>query len=52
LICASGRLASLVCVARIELIPERRGDGTVVLRAVVLGPLERARRLLRRLTRR
>lgn len=39
-------------VKRIELIPERRDDGTVVLRAVVLGPLERARRLLRRLAQR
>jgi hypothetical protein len=33
---------------RLELIPERRADGTIVLRAVVLGPLERLRRLLRR----
>jgi hypothetical protein len=36
---------------RLELIPERRADGTIVLRAVVLGPLERLRRILRRLTR-
>jgi hypothetical protein len=36
---------------RLELIPERRADGTIVLRAVVLGPLERLRRLLRRRTR-
>jgi hypothetical protein len=35
-------------MTRIELIPERRADGTVVLRAVVLGPLERLRRFLRR----
>jgi hypothetical protein len=34
---------------RIELIPERRADGTIVLRAAALGPLERLRRLLRRL---
>jgi hypothetical protein len=33
---------------RLELVPERRADGTVVLRAVVVGPLERLRRLLRR----
>jgi hypothetical protein len=38
-------------MTRIELIPERRGDGTVVLRAVLVGPLERLRRLLARLTR-
>jgi len=37
-------------VNRVELIPERRADGTIVLRAVVLGPVERFRRLLRRLT--
>jgi hypothetical protein len=36
---------------RLELVPERRADGTVVLRAVVVGPLERLRRLLRRRTR-
>ena len=37
-------------MSRIELIPERRADGTVVLRAVLLGRAERLRRLLRRLT--
>jgi len=36
------------CVNRVELHPERREDGTVVLRAVVLGPLELLRRLLLR----
>jgi len=36
-------------MAHIDLIPERRSDGTVVLRAVVLGPVERLRRLMRRL---
>jgi hypothetical protein len=36
---------------RLELIPERTGDGTVVIRAVVHGPFERLRRLLQRLTR-
>jgi hypothetical protein len=36
-------------VNRIELVPERRSDGTLVLRAVALGPVERLRRLLRRL---
>jgi hypothetical protein len=35
-------------MARIELIPERRPDGTIVLRAAVRGPLERFRRLVRR----
>jgi len=48
LICASGWPASLVDVTRLELLPERRPDGTVVLRAIVLGPVERVRRLLRR----
>jgi hypothetical protein len=33
-------------VKHIDLIPERRPDGTVVLRAVLLGPVERLRRLL------
>jgi hypothetical protein len=37
---------------RIELIPEPQPDGTIVLRAAVLGPLERLRRALRRLGRR
>jgi hypothetical protein len=50
LICASGSSASLERVNRVELIAERRPDGTVVLRAVVLGPVERLRRLLRGLT--
>jgi hypothetical protein len=36
-------------MAQIEFIPERTPDGTVVLRGVVLGPLERFRRFLRRL---
>jgi hypothetical protein len=36
---------------RYELVPERTADGTVVLHAVALGPLERLRRLLQRLTR-
>ena len=36
-------------MAHIDLIPERRTDGTIVLRAVVLGPAERLRRLVRRL---
>jgi hypothetical protein len=31
---------------RIDLIPERKPDGTIVLRAVVIGPVERLRRLL------
>ena len=36
-------------MAQIELIPQRTPDGTVVLRGVVLAPLERFRRFLRRL---
>jgi len=47
----SCRAASLVRVTRIELVPETRSDGTVVLRAVALGPVERLRRLLRELAR-
>ena len=35
-------------VYRVEFLPERRPDGTIVLRAVILGPLERLRRLLAR----
>jgi hypothetical protein len=35
-------------MTRIEFIQERRPDGTVVLRAVALGPVARLRRLLRR----
>lgn len=38
-------------MTQIELIPERRSDGTIVLRAVVLGPLDRLRRLLRHVVR-
>jgi hypothetical protein len=37
-----------VRVTRVEFLPERRPDGTIVLRAVLLGPLERLRRLLNR----
>jgi hypothetical protein len=36
-------------MTRLELIPERRSDGTVVLRAVERGPLERLKRFVRRL---
>ncbi|MGI8781996.1 MAG: hypothetical protein ACR2L8_17840 [Solirubrobacteraceae bacterium] len=36
-------------MTHIELIPERRADGTVVLRAVAVPPLERLRRFLRRI---
>jgi hypothetical protein len=36
-------------MARIELIPERTADGTVILRAVVRGPVARLRELVRRL---
>jgi hypothetical protein len=52
LISASGFAATLHAMTRIEFIQERRPDGSVVLRAVVLGPVEQLRRLLRRLTRR
>jgi hypothetical protein len=36
-------------MAHIELIPERRPNGTIVLRAVAIGPIERLRRWLRQL---
>jgi hypothetical protein len=36
-------------MARLELIPERRSDGSIVLRVVERGPLERLKRLVRRL---
>jgi hypothetical protein len=39
-------------MTRLELIPERRSDGTIVLRAVERSPLERLRRLVRDLLRR
>jgi hypothetical protein len=52
LILASASPATLVAMAKIELIPEIRPDGTIVLRAVALGPAERLRRLIRRLRRR
>ncbi len=38
-------------MTRFELIPSRTPDGTIVLRAVAVGPAERVRRFLRRLTR-
>jgi hypothetical protein len=48
LIWCSCCLSTLGDVNRVEFLPERRPDGTIVLRAVLLGPLERLRRLLRR----
>jgi hypothetical protein len=36
---------------KVELIPVRTPDGTIVLRGVVIGPGERLRRWLRRLVR-
>jgi hypothetical protein len=51
LISASAWVTTLECVTRVELVPERTADGTVVLRAVVRGPIERLRRLMRRLAR-
>ena len=35
---------------RVELIPEHRANGTIALRAVEIGPVERLKRLLRRLS--
>jgi hypothetical protein len=37
---------------RVELVPERRPDGTIVLRAIELGLAERLRRALRKLAHR
>ena len=53
LISASGSTVTLptLPMAHIELIPTRNADGTVSLRAVVIGPLERLRRFVRGLTR-
>jgi hypothetical protein len=42
----------MLAMPAFELLPEFRPDGTVVLRAVVLKPGERWRRLMRRLRRR
>jgi hypothetical protein len=39
---------NLCRVSRIDLVPERRADGTVVFRAVVRSPGERLRRFIRR----
>ena len=49
LIHASGSRATVDGMARIELAPECRSDGTIVLRASAIGPGERLRRLVRRL---
>jgi hypothetical protein len=38
-------------MTRVELVPERRADGRIVLRAVERGPVERLRRFLHRLLR-
>jgi hypothetical protein len=37
-------------MARVELIPEHRANGTIALRAVEVGAVERLKRLLRRLS--
>jgi hypothetical protein len=49
LICPSGAAVTVKVMARVEFVPERTADGTIVLRAVVRDPLERLRRLVRRL---
>ena len=36
-------------MTHIEYIPERNSDGTLILRGVAVGPVERLRRMLRRL---
>jgi hypothetical protein len=44
--------ATLVAMAHIEFIPQYRPDGTIILRAVLVGSGDRLRRFLRRLRRR
>jgi hypothetical protein len=44
-------VARVVRVTRVELVPERRADGTIVLHVIELGPVERLRRLIRTLVR-
>lgn len=39
----------MVPMPRFELVPEHRPNGTIVLRVVELGMVERLRRLVRRL---
>jgi hypothetical protein len=39
-------------MVQIDLVPQRTSDGSVALRAVVIGPGERVRRFLRKLRRR
>ena len=48
LIWASAWACILLRMNRVELVPEYRPNGTIVLRAVVVGPIERLRRFLRR----
>jgi hypothetical protein len=49
---ASASVAMVDAMSRIRLLPTRTPDGTIVLRAAVAeSPLERMRRLLRRLLR-
>jgi hypothetical protein len=48
---ASVEGARVQSMPRIEFIPTRSADGTVILRAALLGPVERLRRLVRRLVR-
>ncbi len=49
MISASVSDATVYGMARLEFVPERRADGTIVLRAVEVGLAERLRRLARRL---
>lgn len=42
--------ADALLMPRVELVPEQRANGTIALRAVQVGPVERLRRLLRRLS--
>ena len=42
--------ADALLMPRVELVPEQRANGMIALRAVQVGPVERLRRLLRRLS--
>ena len=49
MISASVSDAKVRYMPHVEFVPERRADGTIVLRAVEVGLAERLRRLVRRM---
>lgn len=48
MICASPWGIILLLMSHVELVPEYKPNGTIVLHAVAVSPLERLRRFLRR----